>query len=140
MQMEFHQLINRKDVNRKLLLLQPNSLKVEITFLFDLFSTRINHYVTSVNPVWSTVVMVEPTIELCGKYLFENLFIWTQLSYTLFSHLDGLFASLWEFPIHIVWPYRQSCKGLNIHICQQFHRTPCYFWCGHQWLSKKLAH
>ena len=137
--MECHRLIKGKYVYIKVLLWQPTSLTVERTFLFNLFIKRSNHYITSVNPVWSTMVMVEPTTDLYGKYPCEHLFIWTQISYTPFFHLVGWFASLWKFPIYTVWTYRQSCNGWNSHIHQHFHRTPCYFWCGYQWLRKKHA-
>ena len=83
--------------------------------------------------------MVDPIIELCGKYPSEHLFIWTQLSYTQFFHLDGWFASLWEFTIDTVWPYCQLRKRQNGQICQKFHRTPWYFWCGYLQLRNQHA-
>ena len=119
-----------------MLLWKPTSLTVEITILFNPFITGSNHYITSVNPFWSNVVMVDPTIDLCGKYPHENLFRWIQIYYTPFYHLYGWFASLWELPIDLVWPYLQSCKGWNSRIYQQFHRTRCYFWSRDWWLRK----
>ena len=79
LQMECHRIIKRKGGHRKVFIWQPTLFTVWWTFLFNLLITRSNQYITSVNPVWSTVVMVEPTIDLCGKYPCDHLFRWTQI-------------------------------------------------------------
>ena len=82
LQMECHRFIKRKEVHRNVLLWQSTLLMVERTFLFNLLIAIINHCITPVNPVWLNLVMVEPTIDLYGKYPCEHLFWWTKISYT----------------------------------------------------------